>query len=115
MAEKAYTKDILAYATHGINENIEADTVIEVKLRDLVFVARTLQEFVQYFHNQDHYPAIEDLHEYLGDRKNGRAFHLLSIANYQVIERMLPKMLDDLYDAGAFDSSEIPFYFEAKA
>ncbi|MEP3890419.1 MAG: hypothetical protein ABJN69_08115 [Hellea sp.] len=114
MTDRRYTKNILEYATFGINENIDADAKVEVKLRDLVFIAQTLQEFIQYFHNRDHYLAIEDIHEYLGSRKNGRAYHLLSKANYEVMERMLPKTLDDLYDAGVFDSPEMPFYFEPK-
>lgn len=114
MTHKTYTKNILEYATFGINENIGADVTVEVNLRDLVFVAHALQEFVQYFHNQDHYPTIEDVHEYLGDKKNKRAFHLLSMANYEVMERMLPKLLDELYDEGAFDAPKHPYYFKPK-
>ena len=115
MADKTYTKNIVKYATHGINENIDPSATVEVKLRDLVFVAQTLQEFVQYFHNRDHYPAIEDIHAYLGNWKSKGAYELLSMANHDVMGRMLPKSLKDLYDAGAFDSPEMPFYFEAKA
>lgn len=114
MSQKNYTTNILEYATFGINENIDADTTVEVSLRDLVFVAQTLQEFVQYFHNQDHYPTIEDIHEYLGGWEDNRAYHLLRTANYEVMRRMLPKLLDELYDEGALDSPESPFYFKPK-
>lgn len=114
MPEQTYTKNILEYATFGINENIDADATVEVRLRDLVFISQTLQEFVQFFHNRDHYPTIDEVHEYLGNRENNRAYHLLSVANYDVMKRMLPKMVYDLYGEGAFVSPEIPFYFEPK-
>jgi len=114
MSQKIYTKNILEYATFGINENIDANATVEVNLRDLVFISQTLQEFVRFFHNRDHYPTIDDVREYIGNRKNNRAYHLLSVANYEVMRRMLPKMMDDLYDEGVFDSPESPFYFKPK-
>ena len=114
MSQKTYTKNILEYATFGINENIDADTKVQVNLRDLVFVSKTLQEFVQFFHNEDHYPTIDDLHKYLGSSENSRAFHLLLVANYEVMERMLPKMMDELHDEGVLESPESPFYFKPK-
>lgn len=81
MPRRKFTKNIVKYATHGIEENIDSDETVEVSLRDLVFVKQTLQEFVQYFHNPSHFSTIEDIHEYIGDRKNHRAYHLLSVAN----------------------------------
>ena len=112
MLRKKYTKNIVKYTTHGIEKHIDAEATVEVNLRDLVFIKQTLQEFVQYFHNRDHYPTIEDIHEYMGNRKNKRAYNLLSIANYEVMEKMLPKSLDKLYDEGVFDSPVMPFYFK---
>ena len=114
MSNKAYTDNILEYATFGIDENIDAKTTVEVNLRDLVFVAQTLQEFVRYFHNINHYPTLDDLHKYLGSRESNGAYHLLSKANYEVMRRMLPETMDELYDEGVFDSPEMPFYFEPK-
>ena len=114
MLEKKYTKNILDYATFGIDENINANATVEVKLKDLVFVAQTLQELVQYFHNRVHYPTVEDVHEYMGSRKSGGAFDLLSTANYDAMRSMLPKSMDELYDQGVFDSPELPFYFKPK-
>jgi len=114
MLDKKYTKNILNYASFGIDENIDADTTVEVKLKDLVFVAQALQELVQYFHNTMHYPTIEDVHEYMGSRESGGAFDLLSTANYDVMGRMLPKLMDELYEQGVFDSPELPFYFKPK-
>jgi len=81
MSQKKYTKNIVKYATHGIDDNIDADVTVEVNHWDPIFVKQTLQEFVQFFHNIDHYLTIEDIHEYMGNRKNNRAFNLLSIAN----------------------------------
>ena len=114
MAVKKYTKNILDYASFGIEENIDAEATVEVNLKDLVFVAQTLQELIRYFHNRSHYPTIADLHEYLGTRKSGGAYDLISTANYDVMRRMLPKSIDELYDQGAFDSPEFPFYFKSK-
>ena len=114
MKDKKYTHDILQLAKFGIDENISADETVEVSLRDLVFVAQTLQEFVRYFHNRNRYPTIEDVHEYMGSANEGGAFNLLRKANYEVMGRMLPKTMDDLYDEGVFDAPVSPFYFKAK-
>ena len=112
MQDKTYTSNILDYATFGIDQNIAADAKVEVNLRDLVFVAQTLQELIQFFHNRDHYPTLEALHDYLGTRDSKGAFNLLSAANYEVMDRMIPKLVEDLYDEGAFDGPDMPFYFK---
>ena len=114
MANKKYTHNIVEYATYGIDEHIDAAETVEVNLRDLLFVAQTLQELIRYFHNDMHYPTIGDVQEYMGERGSNRAYDLISKANYEVMREMLPKHLDDLFDEGVFDSPESPFYFEPK-
>ena len=112
MTYKVYTDNILENATFGIDENIDANETIEVNLRDLVFVAQTLQEFVRYFHNRNHYPTLDDLHKYLGTHQSNGAYHLLSEAKYEVMQRMLPSSIHELYDEGVFDAPESPSYFK---
>ena len=114
MGSKKYTKNIVDYATYGIEEQIKPDETVEVNLRDLMFIAATLQELIRFFHNIDHYPTIEDVNNYLGGRGDKRAYDLISKSNYELIRKMLPKHVDDMFDEGAFDSPEMPYYFEAK-
>jgi len=49
---------LVEYATYGIAENIASDETVEVNLRELLIVKATLQELVQFFHNEMHYPTI---------------------------------------------------------
>jgi len=114
MNAKKYTRNIVEYATYGIDDHIESDETVEVSLRDLLFVSATLTELIRFFHNIDHYPTIEDVHNYLGGRGANGAYDLISKSNYDLIRKMLPKHVDDMFDEGAFDSSEMPYYFEAK-
>jgi len=112
MTTKKYTHNIVEYATYGIDAHIDPAETVEVNLRDLLFVKATLQELIQFFHNPDHYPTIEGVHEYMGGRGSNRAYDLISKSNYQLVREMLPNHLDDLFDEGVFDSPEMPFYFK---
>ena len=114
MDSKNYTDNIVEYVTYGIEEHIKPDETVEVNLRDLMFVAATLQELIRFFHNRDHYPTIEDVNNYLGGRGAKRAYDLISKSNYELIRKMLPQYVDDLFGEGVFDSPEMPYYFEAK-
>lgn len=114
MDSKNYTDNIVEYATYGIEEHIKPDETVEVNLRDLMFVAATLQELIRFFHNRDHYPTIEDVNNYLGGRGAKRAYDLISKSNYELIRKMLPQYVDDLFGEGVFDSPEMPYYFEAE-
>jgi hypothetical protein len=111
MSDENYTENIVDYVTYGIDENIDAEDTIEVSLRDLVFVSQTLQEFIQFFHNIDHYPTLEEVNKYLGTKNSNGAYDLFSKANYEVMPRMLPDKVRKLYENGAFDNPEKPFYF----
>ena len=114
MVAKTYTRNIVDYATYGIDEHIKSDETVEVNLRDLLFVSATLQELIRFFHNRDHYPTIQDIHDYMGGRGNNGAYDLISKSNYELIRKMLPKHVDELFDEGVFDSPQMPFYFEPK-
>ena len=54
------------------------------------------------------------MNNYLGGRGAKRAYDLISKSNYELIRKMLPQYVDDLFGEGVFDSPEMPYYFEAK-
>lgn len=108
-----FTDDIVRYAYHGIDEHIEPDETVVVNLRDLMKVKATLAELVQFFHQPMHYSTIEDVHKYMGNTDSNGAFALLGDANYDIMRRMLPKKIDDLFDTDAFDAPEKPYYFKS--
>jgi hypothetical protein len=112
--EKKFAENLVDYAYYGIEENIGAQETVEVNLRDLMKVHATLAEFVQFFHQPMHYQSLEDIHEYLGSVHDDKGFKLLHSATYEIMNRMLPEKIQDLFDDSCFDNPQSPFYFEAK-
>ncbi len=110
-----YTKDIISYAFFGIEENVDSEETVEVSLRDLMKVNAVLEELNRFFHQPLHHQSIEDVHEYLGTFEDPRAYRLLKIAYYELMQKMLPQKIDDLFDEGIFERPVAPYYFEEKS
>ncbi len=110
-----YTRNIVDYAFHGIDETVPADATAVVELRDLLKVHATLSEFVRFFHQPLHMQTLDDVKEYLGTADTNGAYKLLKIARYEIMNRMLPPEAEAYFDEGCFDSPAKPYYFEAKS
>lgn len=91
---------------------IDQNKVVEVNLKDLVYVHRVLEEYMRFFHNGNHYPKIDDVISFLGIKDSDGAFEVLSTAVYKITERMLPKDIQDAMSDGIFGESLIPKYYQ---
>lgn len=112
---KKYTDDIVEHAYYGIDDNIPSEQTIVVNLRDLMKVQATLEELVRFFHQPDHMQSLQDVEEYLGSADTNGALRLLNLARSDIMNRMLPAELDELFDNGSFDAPESPYYFQERA
>ncbi len=113
--EQEFSNNIVELAYHGIDENISPDQTTVVSLRDLMRVHATLAELMQFFHQPLHMQTLEDVEDYMGTVDTNGAFKLLHAARYEIMQRMLPKEVDELFDRGVFDVSQSPYYFEDKS
>ncbi len=111
---KKYTNDLVEHAYHGIDENIPSNQTTVVSLRDLMKLHATLAELIRFFHQPTHMQGLHDVEEYLGSADTNGAFKLLSLAHYDILNRMLPTEIDDLFDSGVFDAPESPYYFRER-
>ena len=67
-----------------------------------MFIYKVLEEYIGYFHQPYHYPTINELNKFLGNKNRG-AFKILSQAYYVKAWRMLPKDIKksiEYYDHG---------------
>jgi len=110
-----YTDDIVEYAYYGIDEHVPEDRTVVVNLRDLMKLHATISELRQFFHQPLHMQTLEEVEKYLGSRNSKGAYNLIHSAQYDVLRRMLPDDVDDLFTEGAFDAPVSPYYFEEKA
>ena len=72
--EEQYTS-VEEQVEHGL-DSVDTSHVVEVPLQDLLYVYKTLGEFVSYFHQPLHYPSLEAVQRFIGNKDEG-ALHLL--------------------------------------
>ncbi|SCZ58425.1 hypothetical protein SAMN04488118_103289 [Epibacterium ulvae] len=109
---KTYSKDLIACANYGIDEKIDANTTVQVPLRDLLKVHATLGEFNRFFHQPLHYQTVDQVNEFLGSFDDPRAYKLLHTAYYELLGEMLPDYVNDMFSDGHFDAPFSPYYFK---
>ena len=98
---------------YGI-ETIESDRRIEVSLQDFLIVFQTIGELIRFFHQPLHYEKLDDVINFLGQKDEG-AFSALSKCYFEILEKYLPKDINDAFDAGErFDNPNPPYYFKEK-
>ena len=83
--DNIYTNSQAEIVEYGLDK-IDADETIEVNLKDLLYVYRTLQEYMRFFHQPSHYPELSDIYEFLGTADNTAGFHILNEAVYKKCE-----------------------------
>jgi len=108
--EHATIKEIVEF---GLDE-ISADQTITVNLKDFMYIRRTLEEYMRFFHQPMHYPKIESVNSFLGDISSGGGFEVLSTAIYKKLYKMeLPeKIMELILEDDAFEHPLTPEYYE---
>jgi hypothetical protein len=108
-----YTENIEEIITYN-HDLIDASETVEVNLKDLMYVYCTLQEYVRFFHQPEHYKTLEDVNHFLGSVKENGGYKILSESVYQKMREMMPRHIEEKFDEGDFDSPKFPWYYEVK-
>lgn len=72
----------------GLN-SINKNLTVEVNLKQLLLVYKTMEELISFFHQPDCYPTINDVQKYMGNKESGM-YSILSRIYYQEFDKMLP-------------------------
>jgi len=110
---KQFTNNQEEIVSFGLDKVHEAETV-EVNLKDLMYVYRTLQEYMRFFHQPNHYKSLEDVMHFLGTAEDKAGFHILNESVYEKMYDMIPKSISDMAGEGDFDSPKLPDYYNDK-
>lgn len=105
--ENATIKEIIEYGL----ETLPDDKVVCVNLKDLVYIHQVLAEYMRFFHQPMHYPKLENVTDFLGDKCSSGGFEVLDIALRQKIDKMLPLEIEQMMDEGIFKNPKYPNYY----
>lgn len=89
---------------------VDGERLVEVPLRDLLYVYETLGEFVRYFHQPAHYPSLEAVQKFIGNKNEGAA-HLLWECYYRKLYDVWPEDIRQQIQDGDFEHPQPPYYF----
>ena len=70
-------------------EAVPTDRDVTVPLRDLLYVYQVMGELTRYFHQPMHFPTLEAVQDFLGDKEQG-GLHLIADCYYHRLSDMLP-------------------------
>lgn len=107
---KKETPSIKEIVEYGL-ESIELNKIIQVNLRDLIYIYKSVEELIRFFHQDSHYQTLEDVKNYIGDKDNG-AFSILSHIYYDIFTKMLPNDVKEIVEDDDFSHPEKPFYYK---
>lgn len=105
-----YTNNLEELVTYGFDK-IDPIETVEVNLKELMYVYATLQEFMRFFHQPEHYKNMKDIDKFLGSLNEKAGFKLLHTSIYKKMGSMIPKHISEKYGEGDFDSPTFPFYY----
>jgi hypothetical protein len=83
-------------------DKIDPTRKVELPLRDAVYVAKVLGEFVSFFHQPANYPTIESVEAFLGTIEEG-AYHVLHEACYKRMREIWPPDIEEMLGNGELD------------
>lgn len=67
---------------------------IEVNLKQLLLVYRAIEDWRGFFHNPMHYPTVEDVSKYLGNKRSGM-YAVMDHIYMKTFEQLLPGDIED--------------------
>jgi hypothetical protein len=92
-------------------DQIDPSRTVEVSLRDLVFVYKTIGELKRFFHQPMHYERIEQVLRFLGTRDHG-AFGLIADCYYEKLRDVFPQDIIEGLEEGALYPEKYPEYYD---
>ncbi len=90
-------------------DTIDETKMVEVNLKNLLLIYKTIQELITFFHQRGHYTSIEDIHRYMGN-KNAGMLSILWKINYEDYEKLLPQEVKDILENDDFQSPTLQYY-----
>ena len=108
--DDVYTNNQAEIVEYGLDK-IDVNETVKVNLKDLMYVYRTLQEYMRFFHQPAHYPELSDIKEFLGTADNPAGFHILNEAVYEKMREMFPERINEMFSEGDFDCPKLPSYY----
>jgi len=107
---KRYSEDLEKIIIYG-HEKVDSSEMVEVNLRNLLYVYSVMQEYIRFFHQPNHYKSLDDINNFLGCIDEPKGFKILHESVYNKMRDMLPEHIHEKYDEGDFDSPSLPFYY----
>jgi hypothetical protein len=93
--------DIESEVEFGL-EQFSPERKVEVSLRDLLFAYKAMGEFIQFFHDPEHFTTLEDVNRFLGNKHEG-GLHVLWDAYYRRLRDVWPPDVQKAFDEGLLD------------
>jgi hypothetical protein len=112
--ENKKSKEINEQIEYGFN-SIDSEAKIEVSLRDFMLIYKTFAEFNRFFHQPLHYPTIEDIEIFLGNR-NFDAYSIIRKIYYDILDKYIPKEIEDKFgeENDQLSNPHYPYYYKVK-
>lgn len=105
MRRKVSIERIVEYEIDKISDDEE----VIVKMKDLVYIYKSIIEFRRFFHNPMHIQEKKDLEKFIGNKKKG-AFYLTDIIYTKIFDRIFNE--DKRYEIEeSFPNELIPDYY----
>ena len=105
--KEAQVESQIEFGLDAIDENL----TVEVNLKKMLLVYRTIQELRRFFHNPDHFPTLDDVHVYLGNSSKGM-YAVLNRIYCKEFVAMLPSAIAELAESDQFRNLDLPYYVE---
>ena len=97
-------------------DTIDSELTVEIKLKDFMLIYKTFEELNRFFHQPLHYPTIDVLQTFLGNKEIG-AYSIISNIYYKVLPQYLPSEIEAQFGESndPFENPEYPFYYNLKS
>jgi hypothetical protein len=102
------SKSIINQVKYGL-DSVDEKLTVEVNLKKLLFIYKTFEELISFFHQRGHYEHIEDVHTYLGSTKTGM-FSILSEIYYREFDEILPDYVKEMLNKDEFYNPVKQYY-----
>lgn len=106
---KKITPTINEIVEYGL-DTIDPDKTINVNLKDLLYIYKSIEEFNRFFHQPMHYEKVEDIKIYMGDKNEG-AFSIIGNIYYKIFDRIIPESVKEIVESDDFQHPDYPFYY----
>ncbi|MCP4157649.1 MAG: hypothetical protein GY757_58610 [bacterium] len=91
-------------------DTIDPERTVEVSLRDMVYIYKTLGELNRFFHQPKHSCNWHAVKKFIGDKKQG-AYRLISECYYNLLPEVFPEDISHgLCEEGLYPNAPPDYY-----